>query len=224
MANEGTETIDAGGDEGAASAEEQRISAIVNKALGGRLARVLPKALSEALEAQLAPIREQLGGARGNPADIQRQAPSGGGASETETARKYAELERKFQESEKARASERMQGHKARAFGDVRGALVGKARPEAIESALKVLKADDRIGVREDGTPYMIDGDEEVTIDEGVKRFMKSKDGALFAPAPSPATRKTGPKVSGRTAPVERTETAAEKSLRMMEENRARRG
>lgn len=224
MTTEVNDTTDAGGDEGAASAEEQRISNIVNKALSGRLARVLPKALSESLEAHLAPIREQLGATRGNPADAQRQVPSGGVAADSEIARKYADLERKFQESEKARASERMQGHRARAFDGVRGALVGKARPEAIESALKVLKADDRIGVREDGTPYMIDGDEEVTIDEGVKRFMKSKDGALFAPAPSPATRKTGPKVSGRTAPVERTETAAERSLRMMEENRARRG
>jgi hypothetical protein len=219
-----TDTGAAGGDGGGA-ADDQRIANMVNAAVSGHLKRVLPKTISDLMETHIAPIREHLT-KQGGPAPAQGGqgggAPQGGAPAGDD---KYAALERKFQESEKARAAERMQGHKARAFDGVRGVLAGKARPDAIEAALKVLKADDRIGVREDGSAFILDGDEEVTIEEGVKRFMKSKEGALFAPAPIPSARRTaGPKLNPRGAPTERTESPAERSLRMIEERRTLRG
>lgn len=220
-----TDTDAGAGGDGGGAADEQRIANMVNAAVSGHLKRVLPKTLSDLLETHIAPIREQLT-KQGGPAPTQGGqgggAPQGGAPAGDD---RYAALERKFQESEKARLAERAQGYKARAFDGVRGALAGKARPDAIEAALKVLKADERIGVREDGSAFILDGDEEVTIEEGVKRFMKSKEGALFAPAPTPSARRTASqKLNPRGAPTERTETPAERSLRMIEEGRAQRG
>lgn len=199
--------------------DEKRLANLANAAVSGHLKRALPKAIAEAL----APFMEQLA-ARGAPAPA-GGAPAGGAPAPAGDD-KYAALEKKFQESEKARVAERVQGHKSRAYDGVRGALAGKARPDAIEAALKVLKADDRIGVGEDGTPFIKDGDEELSLEEGVKRFMKSKEGALFAPAPTATARRAPPqKLNPRSGKGEEpTETPAARSLRMIEERRSKSG
>lgn len=212
----------AGGGAASGAVDEKRLANLANAAVSGHLKRALPKAIAEAL----APFMEQLA-ARGAPpaggappgGAPQGGAPTGGGDD------KYAALEKKFQESEKARVAERAQGHRSRAYDGVRGALAGKARPDAIEAALKVLKADDRIGVGEDGTPFIKDGDEELSLEEGVKRFMKSKEGALFAPAPTTTRRAPPQKLNARSGKGEEpAESPAARSLRMIEGRRAKSG
>lgn len=214
---EDTDTGDAGGAEGKGAADDQRIANMVNAAVSGHLKRALPKALADAMETHLAPFKERLGsGTKAEP------APKGG----DETSSKIADLERKYQESERARAAERVAGYQHRAFDTVRGELSGKVRADALDSALKILKADGCIQVREDGTPFLAMNDQELSITEGVKLFLKTKEGALFLPAPAPAKpgQKGGGKFTPRAAAPEAKETPMQKTLRMIEERKAARG
>lgn len=70
------------------------------------------------------------------------------------------------------------------AFSDVKSRLTGKVRPEALDTVMKLLRADGRIAIEKDGSVLFVDGDEQLDLDEGIERWLKSSEGSMFVPAP----------------------------------------
>ena len=91
--------------------------------------------------------------------------------------------------AEKARAAEK------EVFADIRALLVGKVRPEALDMAIKVLKADGLVKINaRDGSVKLKSAEGDVELADGLEEWLKS-DGAIFAPVPQakPKPRITGP-------------------------------
>lgn len=80
-------------------------------------------------------------------------------------------------------------------YADVRTLLAGKVRPEAMDTAIKLLKASGQIKInsRTEVASFKID-DAELDLKEGLTEWLAG-EGALFAPAmaPTPARRKVNP-------------------------------
>ena len=78
-------------------------------------------------------------------------------------------------------------------YADVRSLLAGKVRPEAMDTAIKLLKASGQIKInsRTEVASFKID-DAELDLKEGLTEWLAG-EGALFAPALAPARRKVNP-------------------------------
>jgi len=80
-------------------------------------------------------------------------------------------------------------------YADVRSLLAGKVRPEAMDAAVKLLKAGGQIKInaRTEAVSFKTE-DGEVELKDGITEWLAG-EGALFAPAmaPTPARRKVNP-------------------------------
>ena len=78
-------------------------------------------------------------------------------------------------------------------FADVRSLLAGKVRPEAMDAAVKLLKAGGQIKInaRTEAVSFKTE-DGEVELKDGITEWLAG-EGALFAPALAPARRKVNP-------------------------------
>lgn len=78
-------------------------------------------------------------------------------------------------------------------YADVRSLLAGKVRPEAMDAAVKLLKAGGQIKInaRTEAVSFKTD-DGEIDLKDGITEWLAG-EGALFAPTPAPARRKVNP-------------------------------
>lgn len=117
----------------------------------------LREAAPTLLEGALAPLRAELAAALPKPAPAAALSPA------DEAARRIAALESQVQATEAARIKERNDGIMERAHGELRTALGGKVRPDAVDVAAKFvfhadraaqLGADGRVQWRLGDVPY----------------------------------------------------------------------
>ncbi len=109
---------------------------------------------------------------------------------------KYAELETKYRSEQTAREKAEQKSRDESAFQALRSALTGHVLPEAAESAAKILfHADRRVTFDEHGNPLMTvrkapyqgaaEEDLQLPLADGVKHWIGTREGKLFAPPPA---------------------------------------
>jgi hypothetical protein len=197
-----------------------KLANLVNAAVGNHLKRVLPKALAENLDVALKPVREQLAGL----APPKAEPPAGGDKGAPDT--KYAEMERKIAEqgkrlaeSEARREASEKAARETKAFAHLRGELAGKVRADGLDAAVKLLKADGRVRANDDGDAVFVDGEDEIPLQDGLKKWLKSSEGQIFAPAPTGQNgARNGGKFTPRRGPDGKTiaETSDERAARLL--------
>jgi hypothetical protein len=157
---------------------KSELTTIVNQAVSSQLKRSLGKSIGEAVEAALAPIKEQLQARTEEPKDKQ-QSPE---------AIELAKLKEQFQKSEKARKTSEHRAFEERAYNALTSELTasGRVKPEAINVVADLLRARQVLRVGEDGSArYHVSDDEHFDLKEGVtSHFLKSKEASMFLVAP----------------------------------------
>lgn len=130
-----------------------------------------------------------------------------------------------MQEVEKLRGelkAQKMRAAEKEVFADIRGMLTNKVRPEAMDTALKLLKADGlvKIDSRDNTAKFKSPDLGEVDLHEGLEEWLKG-EGAIFAPpAQARKLRLTGPaKAPARPAGGGQEEnlTPAQKTARALQ-------
>jgi hypothetical protein len=175
---------------------------IVNSAVTSQLKRSLGKSLSEAIEAAVAPIREQLGQREDKP-----EKPEKKGDASPEVAAMAAtikKLEDKLGAETRARKESSTKAAKERAYNSLVSELTssGKLRQEAIPMAADLLfHARGAVKVDDDGGALFRHGEEDLPLSDGVKEFLKSKEAALFMAAPATSQKAPAAKPSFLPAP-----------------------
>lgn len=189
------------------TAVDPKLANLVNAAVSSQLKRHM-KGLGDTIGATLDEKLSALG-LKPQPA-----APQGGAQAGNESeALKEVEKLRGELKAQKQRAAEK------EVFADVRSILSGKVRPEAMDTAIKVLKADGVIKIdARDGTATIKHAElGDLDLNEGLSEWLKG-EGALFAPAPTgKKTPVRGPnRAPARPAPTANDEqlTPAQKSMR----------
>jgi hypothetical protein len=189
-----TEQGDAPGTPAVDADPDVKLGNLVNAAVTAHLKRALPRALEEGVT----PLLERFAATLPKPAST---APAAAPQPGDELATKVAGLEAALNKERTARHAERRAALEEKAYGALRGALTGKVRPEAVETAARLLfKADGRVKVADDGTATFKHGDDELDLAGGVAAWLKTPDAALFAPPPAPKARV----VPGRAPPPAR--------------------
>lgn len=181
-----------------------------------RLHGVLKKSLPKYLEEALAPYLERFQAPAAPKAPAATAATPG-----DETGRRLAELEAELTKTKTERASERQTALEERTFGELRTALTGRVRPDAVDAAAKLLfHAEKAARISGKGkVTYHLGDDEFATPREFVDAYVKSPGAAIFLPPPGyggaagkrPTTAPKVP-VRGGTAPLR--ETPLEKARR----------
>lgn len=167
----------------ATAQDDERIAALVR----GTIGKVLPTAL----EAALAPLREQFAP---KPEAPKTPAAGAGGAASDPLATRLAELEAQLTREREATARERQATREAQAFAELRAELGGKVRPDAVDAVAKLLfHADKNVRVGKDGSVRFHLGDEEYSLADGVGAYLRSPAASLFLPAPGYAQKKPIP-------------------------------
>jgi hypothetical protein len=172
------------------------IGNIVNSALTARL----PKMLTPAIEAALAPITAKLAAAPAPVAATEEQEPAKGKGKQSpelaDMARKVEQMEKALaSEKERVAAAEKKQREDA-AYQTLRTSLEGKVRPELLDMVAKHLfVVEGRVEIDEAGTPlfkstkvpYTGADPEDVRLPlaSGVEDFLKSDAAKPFLPAPN---------------------------------------
>lgn len=191
---------------------KEEIAAIVNSAVTSQLKRSLGKELGGAIEAALAPVREQLTTLAKPPEVI---APKAGAEQKPEQKNeqqpdpRVAELEKKLAllvtENTAARtaaARERKASLDARANSDLQKALTGKVRPEAVSAIADLMRARGMLIVDDEGNAKLKiraslerglpEEDHELPIDAALPHYLKTPEAALFIPPPQRAASGSG--------------------------------
>lgn len=217
------------------------INAIVNSAVTAQLKRALaPKTLAAALAPLIAdvvkPLQDELATLKQAPPATPATGPAPGPAPDKPnpelTAVKQQLQEMKDQlakERDRAAAAETKQRDDA-AFGALKTQLsAAKVRPEMVEALAKVLfLADKRVEFDENGKPLlrvrvapskgMAEEDQLLTLEDGVKAFVKSKEAEPWLPAPggapgTPGQRRPAPTPGGQP-PVNQSQPTTEEEMR----------
>lgn len=194
--------------------EDQKLSNMVNAAVGNHMKRSLPKFLEEALTPHMTSLKEQFASLR--PAEPSK-APKEG----DDTNARVTQLEAMLKKEQAARAAERQQTRNDRAYGDLKAVLAGKVRPEAVEMVAKLIKADGRLVVTDSGEASLRVGDMEHDLSTGIAEFLKTGEAQMFLPAPGygPSSKplKPGQRPPARTGgPPPANETPAQKAQRLI--------
>jgi hypothetical protein len=194
---------------------DPKLANLVNSAVSSQLKRHM-KGFGDQFGALL---DEKLAALRTTSAPAAPAAPAvptnsaGAPAANDETQKEIADLRLELKQ-QKQRAAEK------EVFADVRSLLAGKVRPEAMDTAIKLLKADGLIKINaRDGSAMFKHADGDLDLSEGIAEWLKG-EGAMFVPAPTakkPQIR--GPnRAPARLAPGTSDEnlTPAQKSLRAL--------
>lgn len=198
---------------------EALVSATVNKAITGHLKRelkslpqLIKSALAESAAASKTEGDEDAGDDAGDgepkPKTPAAKTPKAAAKTGNENAEpsaealRLAELEKRFEKTEKAlkdanlaTARERRRGAEERGYATVRSEFMKSLRPEAVDLVTDAMKArnafviDDEGNVRmkvraslEQGLPVE---EHELPFHEALPHFLKTKDAALFLPPPN---------------------------------------
>lgn len=172
---------------------EDAIAQIVNAAVSSHLKRSLGKAIEEAIK----PVAEQLSQLKTAREEAPPQDTKKKSDVDPEVValkKQVADLTTAMQRSAEEAAAAQRQAREEKAYASLRDQLQGKVRPEALPIALDVIRARKLLTINEDGTVTfrhraalakgMEEQDHEFPLDRGVGEFLKSKDAALFLPAP----------------------------------------
>lgn len=154
---------------------DPKISKLVNAAVSTHLKRH-----TKAMGDQFGAMLDERFAAFKPAATVPTPVPSKDAAVDGDDATKR-ELEdlRNELKAQKQRASEK------EVYADVRGLLQGKVRPEALDTALKLLKADGLIKIRKDGSAAFKSDQGEIDLAEGLSEWL-SGEGVLFVPTQTP--------------------------------------
>lgn len=198
-------------DETPATLTVQQVAEIVNAAITSHMKRQpdVSKVVAQALDE----FKKSL------PTALAEETPSGKGG-KTESNAQMAALQAKLDEMSKAvtsandaRLAAEKQQRQDRAFSEVKSALAGKVRPEAINDVADLLQARGRIELDENGTPFLKvkrapapglqEEDTLMPLTDGIDAYLK-KDGAIFVPAPNgsqPVVQPRGSRMPTTTIP-----------------------
>lgn len=194
------------------SEADKKLANMVNSAVTSQLKRHLGKFESSLLE-----LKESFGQSKTLEAPSQNEKNS----KNTDDSQAMREIERLKNElnAEKARVREE------KAYTALRNYLSDKVIPERVDVALKLFKADQKIQFKRDGTPFVKYDSEEFDLEEGAAEWLKSKEAAMFLPAPSMRNAsqkeaktslfKTPAKVSTSTGQDQSTNPAAKTLLQL---------
>jgi hypothetical protein len=174
VSNENTEVeINAVSDEHSSNEADKKLANMVNSAVTSQLKRHLSK-----FENSLSELKESFSSRQVSerPSDQhdKKSAKDDDSLAMREVERLKAELN-----AEKARVREE------KAYTSLRNYLSDKVIPERVDVALKLFKADQKIHFRRDGTPIVKHDSEEFELEEGAAQWLKSKEAAMFLPAPN---------------------------------------
>ncbi|WP_437767173.1 hypothetical protein WME77_09095 [Sorangium sp. So ce764] len=191
--------------------------------MGSQLKRIVPKFLEEALGPHITSLREQL---QPKPEPKEKGAPS---AVDPEISKQIEDLRTQLKKERETTARERRAAREEKAFAELRSELNGKVRPEAVDTVAKLLfHADRRVVVGDDGSLAFKHGDAEYDLRGGLAEYLKSRDAAMFLPAPGygQPPKKPGLKVPSR-APGDKPPAAEDpmsRTLRMLGKLEAKAG
>jgi hypothetical protein len=172
MANVENEQIQETNSESTTSEADKKLANMINSAVSSQLKRVTGK-MSESFESML---QEKLQGLTPS----QSSAPKEKSKEESEVAKLRQEL-----------AAEKRANLEKEVYSGLKEKLVGKVRPEAVSSALKILKADGHIDFSKK-EPVFRFGGEELDLDSGLETWLEnSEDAKLFKPAPQGQVKKS---------------------------------
>lgn len=159
------------------TAVDPKLANLVNSAVSSHLKRHM-KGLGDQLGAML---DERLGALQPKTAAQQGQQVSAA-SPENETQKEIAQLRQELK-TQKQRAADK------EVYADVRSLLTGKVRPEAMDTAIKVLRSDGviKIDARDGSATFKHAELGDVDLAEGLNDWLKG-EGALFAPQ-TPAKR-----------------------------------
>lgn len=185
-------------------------------AVDPKLANLVNAAVSSQLKRHMKGLGDSFGSMLDEKLSALGVKPQPAPAKETQDAAdpmKEVEKLRGELKAQKMRAAEK------EVFADVRSILSGKVRPEAMDTAIKVLKADGviKIDARDGAASFKHAELGDLDLNEGLSEWLKG-EGALFAPAPTgkkPPVR--GPsRAPARPAPTAHDEqlTPAQRSMR----------
>lgn len=194
------------------SAEEQ-IGNMVNAAVAAHLRRFTEKTLPGILEGALKPITEKLSAPppvadEGDKKKGKQQDP------ELLAMAKRLEDMQKAMEAEQAKAAAAEKAARdQKAYGDLRGALDGKVRPELVDFVAKhLMHVEGRLDFDESGAPLFkatrapfagADPEEiRLPLRAGIEDYLKSEAAKPFLPAPSGAGATQLPKRAGAAQPT----------------------
>lgn len=181
---------------------ESRIHELLNSALNSRDKKA-EKRMTDLLSRSLEDFATKFQGSpkAETPVSTSTQAPE---VLALQKKLEVLEAERKREREETVKQAKNLRDKDA--YAQLSAELSNKVRPEAVDMVAKLLfHADKKIDVREDGVFYKLDEDTEVTLAEGVKQFLKSKEAQFFIPPPSPKTQtiNKGQKAPARTMSVQ---------------------
>lgn len=197
-------------------AQQGEIAKIVNSAVSSHLKRGLAPAIGEALktvnwaetlkldetlEAKLAKLKEAAPPGGTDPNAV-NQPPKVDPQVAALTA-KVQELTQNIQRQQDEVKAAKEQARNEKAFADLKSALGGQVRPEALDIAARDLfLAQKRVTFDEQGNPlftvkkapYAGAAEEDVPmpLTDGVSHWLKSEEGKFFLPAPTAGTQNAG--------------------------------
>lgn len=168
---------------------------MVNQAITSHLKRLdFDSKISAALENAIAPLRDSF-----QSKQETKQAPKGQDMDPqvVELKKQLEAMQKQTKEAQDRAAAQLKASREKDAFGQLKSMLSGKVKAEAVDSVAKILfHADKRIKVSDEGEMLWLDGDNEIGIEDGLKSYLKSKEAAIFMPAPATSVKKSAPSVN----------------------------
>lgn len=157
-------------------------AAETDTAVDPKLANLVNSAVSSHLKRHLKVLGDQLGSmlderlAALQPKPAAQQGQQGATAPDNDPMKEIEKLRGELK-TQKQRAAEK------EVYADVRSLLTGKVRPEALDTAIKVLRSDGVIKIdARDGTATFKHSElGDIDLNEGLTEWLKG-EGALFAP------------------------------------------
>lgn len=138
-----------------------------------------------------------------------------------ELQRQISSLQEDNKKKDQKLQKERERAAEQSAFGKIRQSLTGRVVPDAVDALTDIFRARKMVKYDEDGNvslkvKYRDSADdpeveEEFALDDGVDRFLKRKEAAIFLPPPAVSGKRNVPQTqsSPRSTPVQTGEMTA---------------
>lgn len=155
---------------------KEEFTKVLNSAITNHLKRLdISKQISESLEGSLASFKEQF--AAPKTEEKVNSSKSNESPEISNLQKKLEAMEKQMKVKEEALQARERQAREKDAFARVRSELgTFGVRPEAIDTLSKVIKAENRIKVDEEGNiSFLEDDDNEVDLKEGLKTYLDPK-------------------------------------------------
>lgn len=171
---------------------QEDVVKVVNSAITNHLKRLdLSKQITSALDVHLAPFKEIL--SKNTEEAPKEDAPKRQNADKSSSAapellamqKKMEAMEKQFKAREEALTAKERAASEKSAFAKVKSELTSfqGLRSEAVDPVAKLLKAEGRIHVDEEGEVSYLDDDGETTLDfkTGLKKYLDPKSNPMAA-------------------------------------------